>query len=268
MIPTRTSYSGQSYKLFEDYNDIHVFVEDSDFENLYETIFKRCGSNINKVFSKNGKISILDTAASCNDHKCIYLLDRDWDDILGNIPNLKNVVVLDRHSIENYLINYEGFKSIVMCEFPKTDIRLILSEADLQQIIHVTSDKLRPLFECFVALQMCEVKKKGCSIDPGHFQERNCTCAPDVAEIAKFISDSAVETPQSVISYFSDNDLLAKGHGKYMLHYVWEGVRHKTRISKIAIDKLMLRLAYTIETSDIQTIVDNITHKATLNRSN
>ena len=62
MIPARTQYSGDSYHIYEDYNDIHLFVEDKGFENLYKTILERSGITTKKVFSMNGKVSVIKEA--------------------------------------------------------------------------------------------------------------------------------------------------------------------------------------------------------------
>jgi len=258
MIPERTSYLGQSYKLYDDYNDIHVFVEDVRFENLYKVLFKKSGVKVENIFSKNGKESVLNAAESCSDTKCVYIVDRDWDDLLGIVPTLKNVVVLGMHSIECYLIDHSAFSGIVLGENPKCDIDSLLSEKLFGKILTDVSDKLRPLFECFAAMQMSDEKRKGCSHKPGHFQQKNSSCAPDMREINQFISNSGVAVPQSVKSYFLDKALTQKGHGKYMLHYVWEGVRHKLKVRRIGIERLMMRLAQLIDTQEIKALANEV----------
>ena len=74
MIPARTQYSGDSYHIYEDYNDIHLFVEDKGFENLYKTILERSGIPTKKVFSMNGKVSVIKEAQKNKDKKCRFLL--------------------------------------------------------------------------------------------------------------------------------------------------------------------------------------------------
>lgn len=262
MIPVRDTYHGQSYKLYDDYNCIHVFVEDAGFENLYKEIFNRYGLTVINVFSKNGKEAVLEAAKSCNDPKCVFLIDRDWDDLLGTGTTLANVVVLKRHSIENYLIDYNGFSAIVRSDFPKGNINILLGDNHYREILIGVSNKLRPLFECFVAMQMCDKKRKGCSHNPGHFQSRNNSCAPDENKITQFIKDSVEHIPGNVIEYFADEDLIEKGHGKFMLHFVWEGIRHKTKASKIATEKLKIRLAQLVNNSDIKQLTVDIMSKA------
>lgn len=243
MIPQRTTYSGQSYKIYDDYNDIHVFVEDAGYENLYKVLLNKYGIRTENVFSKNGKPSVLKAAKTCKDSNCVFIVDRDWDDLLGILPVLNNVVVLNMHSIECYLINYSSFSGILLSENPKENIDTLLSEPHFHKILTDVSNILRPLFKCFLAMQMQENIKKGCSHKPGHFQQKNRSCAPDAKKIQQFITDSGVSIPKSVRDYFLDEVLSKKEHGKFMLHYVWEGVRNKTKIGKIGIEKLMMRLA-------------------------
>ncbi len=261
MIPERTSYSGESYKLYDDYNDIHIFVEDAGFENLYKELFKKSDVRIENIFSKNGKESVLRAAKSCADNRCVFIVDRDWDDLLGIMSTLKNVVVLSMHSIECYLIDYGAFSGIVLSDFPKCNIDCLFSEKHFEEILKNVSDKLRPLFECFSAMQMCNQKAQGCSHKPGRFQQENRSCAPDERKIAQFISDSKILVFQSVKDYFSVDVLTAKGHGKFMLHYVWEGVRHRSQIRKIGIEKLMMRLAQLIDTPELRALTHEVKYR-------
>ncbi len=258
MIPRRTTYNGQSYKLFDEYNDIHIFIEDEGFENLYIELFKKKGIKTAKIFSLNGKDSVLDAAELSTDQKCVYIVDRDWDDFHDNLSTLANVVVLEMHSIECYLIDYMAFYGVVVSENPKGDIGSKFSESDYENIILNTSNLLRPLFKCFVSLQLEDTSKKGCSHKPGFFQQQNRTCAPDEGKINNFITNSNINTPQSVSRYFSDSSLITKGHGKYMLHYVWEGVRNKADITKIGLNNLMIRLAQLVDTDELTALSQRI----------
>ncbi len=80
MIPKRASYRGQSYKLYDDYNDIHIFLEDAGFENLYKVLLKKYGVKVENVFSKNGKKAVLKEAELCTDTKCVFVVDRGCAD--------------------------------------------------------------------------------------------------------------------------------------------------------------------------------------------
>ena len=264
MIPKRAPYSGQAYKLYADYNEIHIFVEDAGFENFYKVLFKKNGIKIEHVFSKNGKDSILRAAKDCSDTKCVFVVDRDWTDLFNAVPLGKNVVVLDMYSIESYLIDYDAFSGIILGDFPKCDIDKLFSKKSFEDILTEVSDKLRPLFECFAAMQKKTwgEKKKSCSYPPGRFQQENASCAPDITKIEQFISESGVSVFQEIKDYFSEPLLVQKGHGKYMLHYIWNNIRSNTKAGTIGMDRLMIRLAQLVNTREIEMLVDKIKRKA------
>jgi len=258
MIPKRGPYRGNAYKIFDEYNDIHIFIEDAGFENLYKILFHKNGLKVTNIFSKNGKRDVLRSAKSCEDPKCVFIVDRDWDDLFDCKPTLKNVVVLDMYSIENYLIDYDAFASIVLSDVPKGDINSIFSEADYKNILKRISDDLRPLFECFAAIQLEKDKDKGCSHNPGYFQKKDRSCSPNEEEIDNFIKNSNISIPKYIKEYFFDSVLCSKGHGKFMLHYMWTAVRHHTQINQIHIEKLMIRLAQLLNTAALGMLNEKI----------
>ncbi len=258
MIPKRGQYKGQSYKLFDDYNDVHLFVEDAGFENLYIALFNKHGMRLENVFSKNGKESIVRAAKACKDKKCVYLVDRDWDDFLNKVSPLKNLVYLDMYSIENYLVDYDSLVGIIVSENPKCNIDAVFKRQDFDDIIKDVSLKLKSLFECFLSMQLEDNKQKGCSIKPSEFQRKDITCSPDVELIGKFVIDSNLLISEKVKEYFNESYLLKAGHGKYLLHFVWQGVRDKTKVVKINNDKLMIRLAQLLATEEIKILIGKI----------
>jgi hypothetical protein len=261
MIPTRAPYSGQAYRLFTDYNDVQVFIEDAGFENLYREIFRCNGVKIRKVFSKNGKEAILEAARACNDKQCVFIVDRDWDDVLGISYALKNLVVLKKHSIENYLLDYSGFYAIVVADNPREDIEIIFSRSIFDSIVNDVSHRLRPLFECFLSMQIAGDSRKGCSYMPGKYQEASRACTPDVNIIACFVAQIGIPVPQAVCDYFMGDVLKDRGHGKYMLHYVWNGVRQSTGTGQLGIEKLMVRLAQVIDSDDLKELCEQVLSK-------
>jgi hypothetical protein len=267
MIPTRSGYSGHSYKLFTDYNDIHIFVEDSGFENLYFEIFKRSEIRIRQVFSLNGKTSVVEAARNCNDSKCIYIIDRDWDDLLDIIEPAANLVALDKYAIENYLIEYSGFRAIVLSYHPRKNIDCILNQSMFDEIVQEVSNQLRPLFECYATMQLCKDARQNCSITPAKFQMKNNTCMPDPSEINNFITSIGLPIPNGVRNYFAGNVLCDRGHGKYMMHYVWKGVCNisNTRC-QLHIDSLLIRLAQTVNDQVFSDLYDKI--KYSIERNN
>jgi hypothetical protein len=258
VIPERGPYSGRSYLLYEDYNDIHLFVEDAGFENLYGEIVRRCGLRVRKVFSRTGKESVIEAARTSHDPRCVYVIDRDWDDAHGITYALGNLVVLDKHSIENYLLDYSGFYSIVLADNPKADMATLFSVSVYNNIVQQTSEALRPLFECYLAMQLSRDTRPNCSRAPGSFQQKNATGRPDSARIASFITRIGRPIPQHVRDYFAGDVLRDKGHGKYMLHFIWTQVRRTAETGQLQMDKLRIRLAQQADPGAFRDLCDGI----------
>lgn len=263
MIPRRTQYEGQSYRLYDDYNDLHVFVEDSGFENLYSEIFRRGGLRTRKIFSLNGKESIVQASLNCNDQKCVYLVDRDWDDALNIDHSSNNLVVLDKNSIENYLLDYSGFRAIVLADNPRGDVSGVFARNDFDTIIDNVSSQLRPLFECYLSMQLAGDKRTGCSRNPGYFKENGPSGGPCPNQIETFINDIAISVPQAISDYFSGSVLKDRGHGKYMIFYSWAAVRHSTGATQLRGDTLLIRLAQAIDPAILEELCNKVARKRT-----
>lgn len=262
MIPTRSEYAGQSYRLFTDYNEIHVFVEDSGFENLYAELFKRSGLNVRKVFSKNGKASVVEAARCCTDSRCVYVVDRDWDDFFGITYSLSNLVILEKYSIENYFIEYAGFRALVLADNPRSDVETLLSSGRFDSIVKSVSDALRPLFECYLAMQALQDNRPNCGIKPGRFQTKDKSCFPDANQIETFVAGIGLATPKTVSEYFAGDVMRDRGHGKYMLHFVWTGVRDASGVGQLGHDALLMRLAQTVDTQAFSGLCNKIARTA------
>jgi len=99
---------------FKSKNDVDIFIEDSDDEEFYKTLFHRLleGKRIKKIISCKCKTELL--VACENDQadrkrKRIYITDGDLDLIFdNNRKDLKFLHVLDRYCIENFLLNEQG----------------------------------------------------------------------------------------------------------------------------------------------------------------
>jgi len=110
------------------FNEINFYIEDENQENLYFVIFSKLFSNVNfkKIFPLRGKSNVLRKADYNKDIKTkIFIVDKDFDDLLGKKILQSNLFYLEQYSIENYLINYNSLKEYVIEEQPKIKSREI-----------------------------------------------------------------------------------------------------------------------------------------------
>jgi hypothetical protein len=99
--------------LYRQFNDIDFYVEDTDKENLYFLILKNLlpGIKLSKIFPLSGKKNVISDAQSNSSSKRkVYLVDLDFDDILGRKQSIRNLIYLERYSIENYFFDEEAIK--------------------------------------------------------------------------------------------------------------------------------------------------------------
>ncbi|NVO31486.1 DUF4435 domain-containing protein [Hymenobacter lapidiphilus] len=148
---------------FKSQNDVDIFIEDSNNEEFYKTLFHRLLNNkrIRKIISCKCKTELI--KACENDQidrkrKRIYVTDGDLDLIFdNNRKDLKHLHVLKRYCIENYLLDEEGiietlYDNIIL---KKEDIKTqLLFENWLKSITN-------PLLELFFHYSITHEHKMG-----------------------------------------------------------------------------------------------------------
>lgn len=100
--------------LFQDLNEINLFVEDVGMEYIYETIFKRLLEdkyNIKAIFPLGGKSKVkerfLEFGEKTNNIKNFYIVDGDFDRYIYQDSIIDNpcFIYLKTYNIENYFLD-------------------------------------------------------------------------------------------------------------------------------------------------------------------
>lgn len=102
------------FVLFQGLNEINLFVEDSNREHIYETIFKRMLGNqynISAIFAVGGKPAVIERykefKSNTNGIKNYYIVDGDFDRYIypDNMICDPCFIYLKTYNIENYFID-------------------------------------------------------------------------------------------------------------------------------------------------------------------
>ena len=109
-IPTKND----AYKLgldifYVQFNEIFFYIEDEDQENFYFCILKKLFPDVvfEKIFPLGGKNAVIEESEKyLIDKKKVFIVDKDYDDILNRLVRNPNLFYLDRYSIENYVKLY------------------------------------------------------------------------------------------------------------------------------------------------------------------
>jgi len=141
-----------SYKIGEEifyyqFNDVSFFIEDEEQENFFFCILKRLFPDIclEKIFPLGGKDNVIKEATiNQGDKKKVFIVDKDFDDLLNKIISIDNLFYLDRYSIENFLIEKDAIIAYIISAKPrlkKNDINNQLCIEDcLSNIFKVLKD--------------------------------------------------------------------------------------------------------------------------------
>jgi hypothetical protein len=176
------------------FNDVDIYVEDIDQEELYKEILSKIlPFKIGKIFPLGGKLKVIQKATNNqNVKRKIFLVDKDFDDLHGNIVTIPNLFYLDKYCIENYLVSKKAIIVFLKEEFPKIPIEQIEQELDFEKIYNNTISELTELFIYFFLIQKLNLPLENCSCSVDRFiddkakhQIDNQKCLDLLTEIKK-----------------------------------------------------------------------------------
>jgi hypothetical protein len=156
-IPSKNT----NYRLAEDifyvqFNEISFYIEDEDQENFFFCILKNLFPDIkiDKIFPLNGKENVINESnLNLGNKKKIFIVDKDFDDILNKIKLNENLFYLERYSIENHLIEKDAIVEYVIGEKPKLKKDHIVNQFDLDANIQNLNNKLNELIHLHLVVQ-------------------------------------------------------------------------------------------------------------------
>lgn len=151
-----------SYLLGEDifyyqFNDVSFYVEDDEQENFFFSILKKLFPDIRleKIFPLGGKENVVEEARKNQENKKkIFIVDKDFDDVLGKIIEYSNLFYLDRYSIENYLLEEEALIEYVISERPRLKRENIHSLFNIEQCLTDIFHALKEIVYLHVLVQL------------------------------------------------------------------------------------------------------------------
>lgn len=152
---TESFLSGQDV-LYQQFNDVNFYVEDVDQEHFYFNILSKLFTNLKfeKIFPLGGKKDVIDAAKESEiDTTKVYIVDLDFDEILGAKENLENLFYLDRYCIENHLLDRNAVFELIREKNPSLKNIQIASNFDFDRVINETIQSLTELATMFVLVK-------------------------------------------------------------------------------------------------------------------
>ncbi|KIC29724.1 DUF4435 domain-containing protein [Leisingera sp. ANG-S5] len=283
-IPERSAGGLAAADLFfSRFNDCNFYVEDADQENLYFEILRKIfpGIELAKIFPLGGKANVIDHARDAANNSIenrIYILDKDFDDLLEKKEDLQSVFYLDRFCIENYLLDESALIELVVETHPKKKRESIREELSLQAMIPQIGEALRELFAAFFFVQKEGLGLSNCKEKPEAFCQKGqlwkvCPALMQgyMNDITSSCEEQGVELPKDIL--FDDLRLEAFQasstpeviSGKFWLSMVFHYIKSKYKLGAITFDSFVFRIAKNCSFVELESLAAEVraTHPIT-----
>lgn len=245
---------------FRDYNEVSFFVEDEDQENLYFEIFRRLFPNVSfdRIIPLGGKPAVLAHAKKPENAEIknrVYILDKDFDDLLGKTEDIKDVYYLDRFCIENYLMEEDAITEVVVESRPKAKRSEIAKTLDLQSYFDETNGQLKHLFSLFFLAQLEGLEIENCRSKPEKYCDPRAPWKLLDSRIDNYleaINDQCKQRACGELVDFSEDHRLEHFHkcslhevvsGKFWLNLLFHYVKSHYSQGSITFESFVYRLA-------------------------
>jgi len=196
-IPTKSNSFLAGLDIFyTQFNDVNFYIEDEEQENFYFEIFRKLfpDINLNKIFPLRGKDNVIKKAKKHNgDKKKVFLVDKDFDDLLGKSKAQPNLFYLEKYSIENYLINIDCFIEYVIEEKPKIKRKLVSKKLKFDEFKKEACNFFYELTLLHILVQSKDIRIQNASNPPEKYLQFGPNITLKLTEILKYKSDIQVE---------------------------------------------------------------------------
>lgn len=142
--------------LYQQFNDVDFYVEDTGKEYFYYHILRRLlpGVKLTKIFPLGGKKNVvLEAKNNRRSKRKIYLVDLDFDDVLDRKQSVRNLVYLERYSIENYLFGKNAVYEQIREKTPGFSDADIASRFNYELVLRQIEDFLSQVAKAAIVIQ-------------------------------------------------------------------------------------------------------------------
>lgn len=175
---------------FHQFNDVDFYVEDEDQENFYLCILRKLFPDVRleNIFPLRGKQNLIKHASVPQPkRKSIYLVDKDFDDLLGRQCPQPNVFYLDRFCIENFLLEEKALIKFVIDENPRLKMANVKRALQFQSNWDDTVLQLSKPFALFYIAQKHNIMAlRSTSHSPDFFCRADDKCGVDEQRVSNY----------------------------------------------------------------------------------
>ena len=264
--------------LFEEFNDIDIYVEDSavGYKKIYKELLNKAFENkvkIEHIIPIGDREQVIKECRNNQDNinrKRVYIVDGDLYLLSVNQPNpINGLYVLPRYCIENYLVSKNSLIKVLYEDEPELEKNEIENRMDFQEWL---SKNEKPLLSLFILYSLCkrycpEIQtvaykvNKLCSdatgtVCPIKTEKRIIELKSHLEnKIGKIKSEKEISILEEKLEK-EENTFIKYISGKdYFLPLLFARIKNKVRSTSDPLN-LKLRLAIHTEFNDLKTLPD------------
>jgi hypothetical protein len=246
---------------FEGSNDLNIYVEDEEQENLYYRILRLLAPRVrvSQIFPLGGKDNVikhaLDPANKPSAKKNFYIVDKDFDDLLGRVVRRPNIFYLPEFCIENFLLEPEAIIEVAVEIHPKknrSDLQASIGCARYFADLYAALDRL---FRLFYVVQKSDLglpntghpsdafamKGRLSQVDPKKIDAYEDDVRRAGVSCGKFTTEELDRLIASAIPKRTPKRTNISG--KFVLGLLMHHLRASAKVGNISHDQLRIRLA-------------------------
>lgn len=263
-IPTKSDAFLKGIDIFySQFNDVNFYIEDEDQENFYYEILKKLFPKVKlgKIFPLRGKDNVLEKSSQhIGDKKKVFIVDKDFDDLLGKKVARPNLFYLERYSIENYLLEDNCFKQYVIEEKPRLKVNTIAKSFKFKDCLQSACKTFYELTILHLLIQEKGLNIKNTSLAPEQFCQFGSNISIKIPEMNKHKADiqiklsaidkrlkvdSQIKKLKAKFKFKSFIDILPHIPGKYLIKFFKCKIENLFSLANRNIDSFIFRLART-----------------------
>ena len=202
----------------------------------------------------------------------IYIVDKDFDDLLGKIVVRPNLFYLDRNCIENYMIEDAAVLQVAIESQPREKAADIGGRLDVPATVGGLFGDLCELFRLFVVVQKYELGIRNCGLSPEVFCIPGKLWKLSVAALSEYreevrraalqagIAGSVEEVDGIVSAAFVSEKCRIHVSGKFVLKMLWHQLRKVGDYAPGSFDSFCYRLSRLGTLGDLLPVKGRIEH--------
>lgn len=177
-IPRKShAYRAAEGVFYKKFNDVTFYIEDEDQENFYLYIFKKFFPDIRieKIIPLGGKKNVYQHLAlkkSVNQIN-IYIVDLDFDGLLGFMQEIPGLFYLEKYSIENYLAEEHALKEFIIAYNPTINRSYLQNNFDLSEIFSSFISTYKKIYCLFAIIQKYGIGVRNTGAPLSRFYSKN-----------------------------------------------------------------------------------------------